>query len=80
MSLWLAFRYGHALRKAQVAQVEVRMRISNSTGAWRMVVSFPSGAAIAPFPCLRLDSKACTGLTVSRHIQAPKLAAWCNLV
>ncbi|KAK9790754.1 hypothetical protein WJX73_002279 [Symbiochloris irregularis] len=36
-------RYGPALRRAQVAQVEVRMRVADNSGAWRMVVSSPSG-------------------------------------
>ena len=38
-------RQGAALRRAAVAQWEVRLRVSDRGGAWRIVVSIPTGAS-----------------------------------
>ena len=37
-------RYGAALRRAAVAEWEVRLRVPDGSGAWRLVVSSPTGA------------------------------------
>jgi hypothetical protein len=37
-------RQGAALRRAAVAQWEVRLRVADRGGAWRIVVSIPTGA------------------------------------
>ena len=37
-------RHGGALRRAAVAQWEVRLRVPDASGAWRLVVSSPTGA------------------------------------
>ena len=39
----LACRYGAALRRAAVAEFEVRLRVPDDSGAWRLVVSLPTG-------------------------------------
>lgn len=36
-------RRGSQLRKASVAQWEVKLRVPDTTGAWRVVVSLPTG-------------------------------------
>lgn len=36
-------RYGAALRRAAVAQFEVRLRVQDNSGAWRLVVASPTG-------------------------------------
>ena len=36
-------RYGAALRRAAVAEWEVRLRVPDGSGAWRLVVSSPTG-------------------------------------
>lgn len=36
-------RYGAALRRAAVAEFEVRLRVPDTSGAWRLVVSLPTG-------------------------------------
>ena len=36
-------RHSAALRRAAVAQLEIRLRVPNSTGAWRLVVFTPTG-------------------------------------
>lgn len=36
-------RYGSALRRAAVAEFEVRLRVPDTSGAWRLVVSLPTG-------------------------------------
>ncbi|CAK0731625.1 hypothetical protein CVIRNUC_000020 [Coccomyxa viridis] len=39
-------RYGAALRRAAVAEWEVRLRVPDGSGAWRLVVSSPTGHEI----------------------------------
>ncbi len=39
-------RYGASLRRAAVAEWEVRLRVPDGSGAWRLVVSSPTGAAM----------------------------------
>lgn len=39
----MLYRYGAALRRAAVAQFEVRLRVTDNAGAWRLVVSSPTG-------------------------------------
>ena len=39
-------RYGAALRRAAVAQFEVRLRVADNSGAWRLIVSSPTGARL----------------------------------
>jgi acetyl-CoA carboxylase/biotin carboxylase 1 len=41
-------RHGAALRRAAVAQWEVRLRLPDASGAWRLVVSSPTGARSPP--------------------------------
>lgn len=36
-------RYGASLRRAAVAEWEVRLRVPDGSGAWRLVVSSPTG-------------------------------------
>lgn len=36
-------RFGSAMRQVQVAEVEIRLRASDYGGAWRIVISFPTG-------------------------------------
>ena len=36
-------RYGATLRRAAVAEWEVRLRVPDGSGAWRLVVSSPTG-------------------------------------
>lgn len=36
-------RHGTELRKTAVAQWEIRLRVEDGTGAWRLVVSLPTG-------------------------------------
>lgn len=43
-------RYGASLRRAAVAEWEVRLRVPDGSGAWRLVVSSPTGAAMS-HPC-----------------------------
>ena len=43
-------RFGPALRRAKVAQVEIRLRPLDGSGSWRILVSSPSGA---PGLCFR---------------------------
>ena len=49
-------RYGASLRRAAVAEWEVRLRVPDGSGAWRLVVSSPTGAALSVLrvckPCL----------------------------
>ena len=40
-------RYGASLRRAAVAEWEVRLRVPDGSGAWRLVVSSPTGAALS---------------------------------
>ena len=49
----LTLRHGAALRKAAVAQWEVKLRVPDKSGAWRVVVSAPTGACtlIPPAGC-----------------------------
>ena len=44
----LGRRYGTALRKAAVAEFEVRLRVGDNSGAWRLVVSSPTGVTALP--------------------------------
>ena len=44
------FRYGSALRRAAVAQFEVRLRVADNSGAWRLVVSSPTGPLFHQLP------------------------------
>ena len=37
--------HGAALRRAAVAQWEVRLRVADRSGAWRIIVSIPTGAS-----------------------------------
>ena len=39
----LTVRHGAALRRAAVAEWEVRLRVPDRSGAWRVVVSAPTG-------------------------------------
>ena len=39
-------RYGASLRRAAVAEWEVRLRVPDGSGAWRLVVSSPTGAVM----------------------------------
>ncbi len=41
-------RYGAGLRRAAVAQWEVRLPVPDASGAWRLVVSSPTGDPPAP--------------------------------
>ena len=36
--------HGASLRRAAVAQWEVRLRVPDASGAWRLVISTPTGA------------------------------------
>ena len=36
-------RHGTDLRRTAVAQWEVRLRVNDNSGAWRLVVSLPTG-------------------------------------
>lgn len=36
-------RYGAGLRRAAVAQLEIRLPVPDASGAWRLVVSSPTG-------------------------------------
>lgn len=47
-SLLLLCRHGAALRRAAVAEFEVRLRVPDSSGAWRLVVSLPTGQDLLP--------------------------------
>lgn len=38
-------RYGASLRRAAVAEWEVRLPVPDASGAWRLVVSSPTGVA-----------------------------------
>lgn len=37
-------RHGNELREARVAQWELKLRVPDGTGAWRVVASLPTGA------------------------------------
>lgn len=37
-------KHSTRLRKAAVAQLEIRLRVTDNTGAWRLVASSPTGA------------------------------------
>lgn len=39
-------KHSTRLRKAAVAQLEIRLRVTDSTGAWRLVASSPTGVII----------------------------------
>ena len=39
-------RYGASLRRAAVAEWEVRLRVPDGSGAWRLVVSSPTGVGL----------------------------------
>lgn len=43
-SATMTARHGAGLRRAAVAQWEVRLPVPDSSGAWRLVVSSPTGA------------------------------------
>ena len=58
-------RYGAALRRAAVAEWEVRLRVPDGSGAWRLVVSSPTGAQPGP----NLWNSLCNALVVlSLHV------------
>lgn len=38
--------HGASLRRAAVAQWEVRLRVPDASGAWRLVISTPTGACL----------------------------------
>ena len=61
-------RFGPALRRAKVAQVEIRLRVLDGSGAWRMLVSSPSGA---PRPAACVCSSA--GLLQQAASRKPRL-------
>ena len=42
-------RYGASLRRAAVAEWEVRLRVPDGSGAWRLIVSSPTGAGLLSF-------------------------------
>jgi hypothetical protein len=42
----LASRHGARLRRAAVAQWDVKLRVADKSGAWRVVVSAPTGKCI----------------------------------
>ena len=47
--------HGASLRRAAVAQWEVRLRVPDASGAWRLVISTPTGACLlVSFPGLRM--------------------------
>ena len=51
--------HGAALRRAAVAQWEVRLRVGDRSGAWRIVVSIPTGASsccMFRHACLRANA------------------------
>lgn len=43
-------RHGAGLRRAAVAQWEVRLPVPDASGAWRLVVSSPTGASLDGVP------------------------------
>ena len=72
-------RYGAALRRAAVAEWEVRLRVPDGSGAWRLVVSSPTGAQpgsdLINFLCnsmqIKLPLRACVWTLWQASSQAP---------
>ena len=60
-------RYGAGLRRAAVAQWEVRLPVPDASGAWRLVVSSPTGESHLqdPSPLQNSSLVACRATTVT---------------
>ena len=55
-------RHSSALRRAAVAQWEVRLRVNDHSGAWRLVVSLPTGTVYSDLTssvCYLLEMDTC---------------------